>query len=86
MIFHLFIPLLLFIVGIFGIFLSRRNILLVIMSLELLLLSINYNFVFFSQMLDDVMGQTFSLFILSVAAAESAVGLAIIISYYKFYL
>jgi NADH:ubiquinone oxidoreductase subunit K len=46
----------------------------------------NYNFVFFSQMLDDVMGQTFSLFILSVAAAESAVGLAIIISYYKFYL
>lgn len=85
MIFHLIIPFLLFIIGIFGIFLSRKNIILVIMSLELLLLSINYYLIFFSYFLDDLLGQVFSLLILSVAASESAIGLAIIISYYKIY-
>ncbi len=85
MIFHLIIPFFLFIVGIFGIFLSRKNIILVIMSLELLLLSINYYLIFFSYFLDDLLGQVFSLLILSVAASESAIGLAIIISYYKLY-
>lgn len=86
MIFHLIIPLLLFVIGIFGILLSRKNILLVIMSIEILLLSINYHFVFFSQILDDIMGHVVSLVVLSIAAAESALGLAIIITYYKFFI
>ncbi|YP_007890023.1 NADH dehydrogenase subunit 4L (mitochondrion) [Naegleria fowleri] len=85
MIFHLIVPFLLFIIGIFGIFLSRKNIILVVMSLELLLLSINYYLIFFSYLLDDLLGQVFSLLVLSVAASESAIGLAIIISYYKLY-
>jgi NADH-quinone oxidoreductase subunit K len=83
MVFHLFIPLFLFLIGIFGILLSRKNVILILMSLELLLLSMNYYLIFFSTFLDDMMGQLFALFILSVAASESAIGLAIIISYYK---
>jgi NADH-quinone oxidoreductase subunit K len=86
MIIHLIIPLFLFIIGTFGIFLSRRHLILVIMSIELLLLSVNCYFIFFSIYLDDIIGQVFSLLILSVAAAESAIGLAIIISYYKIYI
>ncbi len=63
---HLVVPVLLFIIGIFGLFLSRKNIILIIMSLELLLLAVNYNFLFFSVYLDDIMGQVFSLFILTI--------------------
>lgn len=85
MIFHLMVPFLLFVIGIFGILLSRKNIILVVMSLELLLLSINYCLIFSSYLLDDLLGQVFSLLVLSVAASESAIGLAIIISYYKLY-
>jgi len=85
MIFHLVIPLLLFIIGIFGLFLSRKNLILVLMSLELLLLSINWYLLLVSNYLDDLLGQTFPILILSVAAAESAIGLALIISYYKLY-
>jgi NADH-quinone oxidoreductase subunit K len=83
MIFHLLIPLFLFIVGVFGILLSRKNVILILMCLELLLLSLNYYLIFFSTFLDDLMGQLFSLFILSIAASESAIGLAIIIRYFK---
>ena len=83
MLFHLLIPLFLFIVGIFGILLSRKNVILILMSLELLLLSMNYYLIFFSTYLDDLMGQFFSLIVLSVAASESAIGLAIIIKYYQ---
>ena len=73
----------LFIVGLFGIVLNRRNILIILMCIELVLLSLNLNFIVFSIYFDDLYGQIFSLFILTVAASESAVGLAIIIIYYR---
>jgi NADH-quinone oxidoreductase subunit K len=73
----------LFLVGILGIILNRRNILTVLMCIELVLLSINLNFILFSIYLDDLSGQIFSFFILTVAASESAVGLAIIIVYFR---
>ncbi len=82
---HLVVPGLLFIIGIFGLFLSRKNIILIIMSLELLLLAVNYNFLFFSVYLDDIMGQVFSLFILTIGACESSIGLALLICYYRTY-
>lgn len=73
----------LFLIGIFGIVINRRNILIVLMCLELVLLSVNLNFIVFSIYLDDIYGQLFSLFILTVAAAESAIGLAILILYFR---
>lgn len=72
-----------FFIGILGIVLNRKNILIIIMSIELLLLSINLNFAVFSVYLDDVVGQIFVLFILTIAAAESAIGLAILIVFYR---
>lgn len=74
---------LLFLMGIFGILLNRRSILIILMCIELVLLSVNLNFVLFSVYLDDMYGQLFSLFILTIAAAESAIGLAILILYYR---
>lgn len=74
---------LLFVIGILGVFLTKKNIIIILMSIELILLSINMNFVFFSLYLDDVVGQLFCLLILTVAAAEAAIGLAIIIIYYR---
>lgn len=74
---------LLFLSGIFGILLNRQNILIVLMCIEIILLSVNLNFITFSVYLDDFLGQIFSLFVLTVAAAESAVGLAILILYYR---
>lgn len=85
MILNLIFSLLLFIIGIFGIFLSRKNIILIIMSLELMLLAVNYNYVIFSIYLDDITGQLLSLVILAVGASESAIGLALVISYYRTY-
>ena len=73
----------LFIVGIFGIILNRKNILLILLSIELILLSVNLNFIFFSSFLGDFYGQLFAFFVLSVAAAESAIGLAILVIFYK---
>ena len=73
----------LFILSLLGLVLNRRNILITIMCIELMLLSLNLNFIIFSVYLDDFYGQIFSLFILTVAAAESAVGLALIIAYYR---
>nr|WAK85046.1 NADH dehydrogenase subunit 4L [Amicula sp. isolate GU52X-4 cfCalB7] len=73
----------LFFIGLFGIILNRKNILITIMSIELLLLTINLNFIFFSIYLDDIVGQVFVLFILTIAAAESAIGLAIITVFYR---
>ena len=75
----------LFCLGLFGIILNRQNIIIVLMSIELLLLSINLNFIFFSLYIDDIIGQIFSLLILTVAAAESAIGLAIMIIFFKIY-
>ena len=69
----------LFLVGVFGIFLNRKNIIIILMSIELILLSVNINFVSFSYFLNDLMGQIFTLFILTVAAAEAAIGLAILV-------
>jgi NADH-quinone oxidoreductase subunit K len=85
MIISLCLSIILFIIGIAGILLSRKNIILIIMSLELLLLSSNYNYILFSIYLDDLMGQVFALLILSVGASESAIGLALVISYYRTY-
>ena len=73
----------LFCLGLFGIILNRQNIIIILMSIELVLLSINLNFLYFSVFLDDIVGQIFSLIILTVAAAESAIGLAIIILLFK---
>ena len=72
-----------FFLGLFGIILNRKNILNIIMSIELLLLSINLNFAIFSVYLDDITGQIFIIFILTIAAAESAIGLAIITGFYR---
>ena len=71
----------LFVIGIFGIFLNRKNIIVILMSVELILLSANINLVAFSAYLGDLGGQVFSLFILTVAAAEAAIGLAILVCY-----
>lgn len=73
----------LFLIGVIGIFLVKKNIIIVLMSIELMLLSININFIVFSIYLDDITGQIFALFVLSVAAAESAIGLAILVAYYR---
>ena len=73
----------LFLLGIWGIVLNRKNIIILLMSIELMLLSINLNFITFSVFLDDLMGQVFALFVLTVAAAESAIGLAILVAYYR---
>ena len=72
-----------FTIGIIGIFLNRKNIIVILMSIELILLAVNINLVSFSIFLDDLTGQVFTLFILTVAAAEAAIGLAIIVVYYR---
>jgi NADH-quinone oxidoreductase subunit K len=72
-----------FTIGIAGIFLNRKNVIVILMSIELILLSVNINFVSFSIFLNDLTGQIFTLFILTVAAAEAAIGLAIIVVYYR---
>ncbi|MEJ6392250.1 NADH-quinone oxidoreductase subunit NuoK [Gymnodinialimonas sp. 2305UL16-5] len=73
----------LFVIGIFGIFLNRKNIIIILMSLELMLLSVNINMVAFSSFLGDLTGQVFTLFILTVAAAEAAIGLAILVCFFR---
>ena len=70
-------------IGILGIFLNRKNVIIILMSIELILLAVNINLVSFSIYLQDIVGQVFAMFILTVAAAEAAVGLAIIVMYYK---
>ena len=72
-----------FTIGIIGIFLNRKNIIVILMSIELMLLAVNINLVSFSIFLNDLNGQVFALFILTVAAAEAAIGLAIIVVYYR---
>ena len=72
-----------FTIGVIGIFLNRKNVIVILMSIELILLSVNINFVSFSIFLNDLSGQIFTFFILTVAAAEAAIGLAIIVVYYR---
>jgi NADH-quinone oxidoreductase subunit K len=73
----------LFTIGTFGLFLNRKNILIMLMAVELILLAVNINFVAFSSFLGDKTGQIFALFILSVAAAESAIGLSILVTFFR---
>lgn len=80
---YFLIPLGLFIIAVLGVFLIRQNIIIILMCLELILLAININFVLFSVYLDNLFGQVVAVFILSIAGAESAVGLAILIIYYR---
>lgn len=81
--YFLIITTILFLIGVLGLVLNRKNILIIIMSIELMLLAVNLNFVLFSVYLDDILGQMFVLFILTVAATESAIGLAILVIYYR---
>ncbi len=73
----------LFVIGVFGLFLNRKNIIILLMSIELILLAVNINFVAFSAHLQDLVGQVFTLFILTVAAAEAAIGLAILVCFFR---
>ena len=73
----------LFVIGVFGIFLNRKNVIVILMSIELILLAVNINLVAFSIFINDLSGQIFTLFILTVAAAEAAIGLAIIVVYFR---
>ncbi len=80
---YLIVAAMLFTIGIFGIFLNRKNVIIILMSVELILLSVNINFVAFSSYLNDMAGQVFTMFILTVAAAEAAIGLAILVIYFR---
>ena len=73
----------LFVIGIFGIFLNRKNVIVILMSIELMLLAVNINLVAFSSFLGDLTGQIFTLFVLTVAAAEAAIGLAILVCFFR---
>ncbi len=80
---YLIVAALLFTIGICGIILNRKNIIVILMSVELILLAVNINLVAFSNFLGDLTGQIFALFILTVAAAEAAIGLAILVTYFR---
>ena len=80
---YLTLAAIIFTIGIIGIFLNRKNVIIILMSIELILLAVNINLVSFSIYLQNLVGQVFAMFILTVAAAEAAVGLAIIVIYYK---
>ncbi len=80
---YIAVALALFLLGLWGIFMNRKNILVMLISIELMLLAVNMNFLVFSVYLDDVVGQMFALFVLTVAAAESAIGLALLVVYYR---
>ena len=80
---YLTVAAILFTIGIFGIFLNRKNVIIILMSIELILLAVNINLVAFSTFLGDLVGQVFALLVLTVAAAEAAIGLAILVAYYR---
>ena len=80
---YLAVAAVLFTIGVFGIFVNRKNVIILLMSVELILLSVNINLVAFSSFLGDLAGQVFALFVLTVAAAEAAVGLAILVVYFR---
>jgi NADH-quinone oxidoreductase subunit K len=80
---YLIVAALLLVLGVFGIFLNRKNVIIILMSIELILLAANLNLVAFSAMLHDVVGQVFVMFTLTVAAAEAAIGLAIVMIYFR---
>jgi NADH-quinone oxidoreductase subunit K len=80
---YLSLAAILFTVGVFGIFLNRKNVIVILMCIELMLLAVNINFVAFSAYLGDMAGQVFTMFILTVAAAEAAIGLAILVVFFR---
>ena len=80
---YLSVAAILFTIGIFGIFLNRKNVIVILMSIELILLAVNINFVAFSTHIGDLMGQVFAMLVLTVAAAEAAIGLAILVVYFR---
>jgi NADH-quinone oxidoreductase subunit K len=80
---YLIVAAAIFTIGIFGIFLNRKNVIIILMSVELILLAVNINLVAFSRFLDDLTGQVFALLVLTVAAAEAAIGLAILVVYFR---
>ena len=80
---YLTVAAILFTIGIFGIFLNRKNVIIILMSIELMLLSVNINLVAFSSFLNDMVGQVFALLVLTVAAGEAAIGLAILVAYHR---
>ena len=80
---YLTLAAILFTLGIFGIFLNRKNVIVILMSIELMLLAVNINLVAFSRFLEDMTGQVFAMFVLTVAAAEAAIGLAILVVYFR---
>ena len=80
---YLTVAAILFVLGVLGIFINRRNVILMLMAIELLLLSVNINLVAFSAFLGDLTGQVMAMFVLTVAAAEAAVGLAILVIFYR---
>ncbi|WP_460274569.1 NADH-quinone oxidoreductase subunit NuoK [Celeribacter sp. ULVN23_4] len=73
----------LFVIGIFGLFLNRKNVIIILMSIELILLSVNINLVAFSSFMGDLTGQIFTMLVLTVAAAEAAIGLAILVGFFR---
>lgn len=80
---YLTVAAILFVVGVFGIFVNRKNVIVIMMSVELILLAVNLNLVAFSAQLDDLNGQVFAMFVLTVAAAEAAIGLAIVVVHFR---
>ncbi len=80
---YLTLAAILFTLGVFGIFLNRKNVIVILMSIELMLLAVNINFVAFSSFMGDIAGQVFTMFILTVAAAEAAIGLAILVVFFR---
>lgn len=80
---YLVVSAILLVLGVFGIFLNRKNIIIILMAIELILLSVNINLVAFSAALGDLAGQVFAMFVLTVAAAEAAIGLAIVVIYFR---
>jgi NADH-quinone oxidoreductase subunit K len=80
---YIFVGAILFVLGVLGIFLNRKNIIVILMAIELILLSVNINLVAFSAFLGDLTGQVFAMFVLTVAAGEAAIGLAILVIYFR---
>ena len=80
---YLTVAAILFTIGVFGIFLNRKNVIVILMSVELILLSVNINLVAFSSFLGDLVGQVFALLVITVAAGEAAIGLAILVTYFR---
>ena len=80
---YLVVSAILFVTGVLGIFINRKNVIIILMAIELILLAVNINFVAFSAYLGDLVGQVFAMFVLTVAAGEAAIGLAILVIYFR---